>query len=262
MGRAENSQRMSKEKLSFIVTAGVTYSGNGHISNQLNALNRMFILLNYESDDYGLNSLKHMYIYTICSHLESLLRLTYGHVFIGDQNLVANSQHRNLVEIEALNLDNLTWSNLLKEDCRYLNFSIPGDVRKSDAFKAVGILFELRNRLIHGNSFELRTYENIGDADYKDERVVGKATSIYDYFVRKELMSLPKPGEGMHFPLSNQVIIHFIEQAFQFVKLYCTFLDKELPCDESAGQLPFTIYFDDLSGLLEKCKKALNIISE
>jgi len=46
------------------------------------------------------------------------------------------------------------------------------------------------------------------------------------------------------------------------VKLYCTFLDKELPCDESAGQLPFTIYFDDLSGLLEKCKKALNIISE
>lgn len=218
----------------------------------------MFVLLAYESDDDGLNSLKHLYVYILCSYLESLLRLTYGHVFIEGQNRATDRQHKNLAETAAHNLEYLSWNDLLKEDRTYLNVSIPDEIRKGDAYKAVEILFVLRNRLIHGNSFEVGTYEKLHGTEYRDGRVVGRAESVYEYFVRKGLMNMPKHGEGVHFPLSNQVIVHFVGHAFEFVHQYCRFLEEKYPCDSSIEQPIFTTYSDDLSGLLEKCERALN----
>jgi hypothetical protein len=95
--------------------------------------------------------------------------------------------------------------------------------------KAINMMFNLRNRLIHGNNFEKTFYAN--EDNKINFEVSGNANIIYSYFIEQELITQDKIEFLNHFELNSQIIKHFLNCTNTFTKNYCNFIKSIINFD-------------------------------
>jgi len=206
----------------------MTYEGLDHFPRQIDSLNRVYIQLDYKNDKEGLVSLWHLYILSLCTFLEGLLRTSYKSYSMRNYNNITDAQHHNLLAESLKVLEGLTWEKLKQSASLYLEEPLPKEFKESSCYKSVNILFALRNLLIHGNDFEVEIIDSHLGMRYE---VSGKAKEVYDYLLEKKLLMPEEIQNINHYELNAKAVHFFIKESIHFTEIYLKFLSAKSDFD-------------------------------
>jgi hypothetical protein len=202
-----------------------TLDGLVHLSRQLDSLNKLYLLLKYDNNKESLNSLYHMYIYSLCSFCECLLRTTFDSTILKNWNDIKDHHHHLLIDEARKSLESLSWENLRKKELTFLGVEIPNEIKESESFKTISIMFRLRNLLIHGSNFQISLM-----SDYENENlwyeITGQAQGVYEFLIEKKLIFKNELKNLGHYELTSTSIFYFISNVLEFTVNYSKFLNS------------------------------------
>ena len=102
--KGKENKKDTTESDSFDHQIGMyTYEALYHLPNQIDALNRIYLQFDYDDNNYAQSSLSHLYVISLCTFLEALVRNSYKSFIMRNYNKTNDVQlmhliHESLIE--------------------------------------------------------------------------------------------------------------------------------------------------------------------